>query len=935
MASGAIELKIIFSAAGAGGVASAIGSMTGRMEALTQASAKTSERMSAMGVSVIDAFAKEKQAVVAASKALEAHRAETTRMGKSLAEAKQFQAEATQALKAFNQTLASQDTKTTDAQRLKLKLLREQAKGAENDVKALTREFDKQREHSKELNAALIEQTRKVQGLREEMKKAGVNTAALGIERSRLRRMMEQEQRTLDKLTARYERLVAVQKDVAKYKGEFNDRRMNAVAAVGVGATLAVPVVKSAQFEDRIRQISITGELYNEKGAEAALAGKVREAAVRNGISHDSVASGVDRLVAQGMNANVAGNYAGILAKSAKATRADMGDLAELIYTLQTKFKLETEGEIFEAINVLAKAGKLGQYEIKAMAKAFPELGGAAASFGSKGLQGVKEMGALMQVMRAGAGSNGEAETYMRNWFSHLSANSTQEHFKGVGINFEKAKLEKVIAAKGKVSNVEASFMVFDDYLDKVVKSGQVKVYDKKGKLKSSTDMRAELRTAMEQAKKDGLQGEALNNYIQSAVRRVGLSSVLQDIQATQAYLAWLTGKEKYKDTRTELDKDSVKNTIDRDYAEQNRLTTAQWENLKVQMTELGIVVGNILSPAVGNLLGGLSGVAEYFQGLAKDHPEITSALVIATASIAAFTAALLALGVAASVVRLGLAGARGIPIVGGLFGSPKTAGAASVTATVAKDIAKPPVVPPPSAGGWFSRLSQRSKEALSGLRGAMPSVGRGWFSDLSQRGKATLSGLRGVSLPANVSGIARKAAGGASRLVVPLSIGYSLFSAGQALTSKTMSREDKGGAVGGVAGGLAGGLAGAKLGALVGTAIFPGVGTALGGVLGGIAGSFAGDAMGGLLGKSIGRALTDKPPSQLQAAVQSQKAVAPAEKKPAPIEVKLDYKPNVVIHGDPTPQSIQKFGDMLRQHQQTLEAMLKRILSEQQRRAL
>ena len=259
-----------------------------------------------------------------------------------------------------------------------------------------------------------------MQALREEMKKAGVNTAKLGEERGRLRRLMEQEQRTLDKLTARYERLVAVQKDVTKYKAEFNDRKMNAVAAVGVGATLAAPVAASAQFEDKIRQISITGELYKERGAEEALAAKVRDAAVRNGIGHDNVAAGVERLVAQGMDAKVAASYAGMLAKVAKATRADMGDLAELVYTLQTKFKLKTEGEIFEAINVLAKAGKLGQYEIKAMSKAFPELGGAAASFGSKGLEGVKEMGALMQTMRAGAGSAGEAETYMRNWFSQV-----------------------------------------------------------------------------------------------------------------------------------------------------------------------------------------------------------------------------------------------------------------------------------------------------------------------------------------------------------------------------------------------------------------------------------------------------------------------------------------------------------------------------------
>lgn len=85
MASGAIELKLIFTAGGAGGVAAAIGSMTSRMDALSKASIQTTERMNALGLSVVNEFAKQKAAVVAAAKAVETHQAETTRLGKALA----------------------------------------------------------------------------------------------------------------------------------------------------------------------------------------------------------------------------------------------------------------------------------------------------------------------------------------------------------------------------------------------------------------------------------------------------------------------------------------------------------------------------------------------------------------------------------------------------------------------------------------------------------------------------------------------------------------------------------------------------------------------------------------------------------------------------------------------------------------------------------
>jgi hypothetical protein len=728
MTTGAIELKLIFSAGGAGGVAASIGSMTSRMDALTKSAVKSTDRMNAMGLSAVDSFAKEKAAVVAASRAVTEHQAATARMGKSLSDARKFQESSTAALKDYQQELSTLDAKPTEDQSLKLKLLREQAKGAEKDVKSLTTQFDEQRRQSKELNAGLTEQTRKVQALREEMRSTGINTAKLGEERVRLRRQMETEQRTLDKLTAKYQRLVAVQKDVTKYKAEFNDRKMNAVAAVGVGATLLAPVTVSAQFEDKIRQISITGELSG--GAEVALANKVRAAAVKNGISQDSVASGTSILVAKGMNANEAGDYANMIAKTSKATRADMDDLANLIFTYKTQFKLSKD-EIEKALNIQTKGGKLGQYELKAMAKTFPSLGNQAASFGSTGLDGIKETTAMMQIQRLGAGSDSEAETNMSNWFSHMSSNTVQNSFKSVGIDYEKAKLDKVIAGKGKVSNIEASFQVFDDYLNKVVESGQVKTYDKKGKLKSSTNIKAELDRAMEQAKKDHLQGEQLTQYMNAAVNRLGLSSVLQDMQATQAYLSYRMGKEKYHEIRKELDKKDVGKTIDRDWSEQDRLTTARWERLKTSMMDLSITIGNVLSPAVGSVLGGLSSVADKFNDLATKYPEAASVLVVVIGAIAAFTASLLALGAAASLARLGLASGRSIPILGRALGTPgvfgravsavKSAGGGVLTrirtiVTGATPPAPPRPPAPPSSGGFraFSEAASR-QPATSG----------------------------------------------------------------------------------------------------------------------------------------------------------------------------------------------------------------------------
>jgi hypothetical protein len=902
--SSTLSLKILLTGVGFGTVAASFGTLSERVNKLGLASEKTQARMKALGLETVDAFREQKKVTEEANAKLEKHKAATTELGRAQAQAKTFQTESTKALEAYRAEIVRQDTKPTEAQSLKLKLLREQATGAEKDFKKLSKEFETARERGKGLQEQVLAQTYKLQKLRDELNANGISTAKLVDHRLRITRQIEKEQIALDRLTKRYERLKAVQEDVSKYRGELAERQTNMLAAVGIGASLAVPVVATAKFDDKIKQISITGELYKEAGAEAALGQAVRLAAIKHGVSHDNVATGVERLVAQGMDAKQAGGYAGMLASVAKATRADMGDLAELTYTLQTKFKLKTEGEIFEAINALAKAGKLGQYEIRQMAKAFPELGGAAASFGSTGLAGVKEMGALMQTMRAGAGSAGEAETYMRNWFSHMSANSTQDKFGSVGIDFEKSKLAKVQEGAGRVSNVEASFMVFDDYINKVVESGKVVAYKKNGKVKSSTDMKAELTAALALAKKDGLQGEALANYMQSAVRRVGLSSVLQDIQATQAYLAWMTGKETYKDNRATLDKAETKQTIANDEAQQNETNAAKWENLKTAMMELAIVVGDQLSPTVGQLLDGLTSMAQTLGEFSKEHPTLLKVVTLAAVGIAGLVAAILALGVAASVARLGLAGFRGIPLLGRLAGSPGSGGKAS---TAIKSKFVKPTVPwiKGGGGGGFATMSK----AASGM--------------------AAKSAAQAVAASGGVLAKLKPLGALAGRAAMPLSVGMALFGAGSALANDGISQAAKGSAVGSAAGGLAGGLAGAKLGALVGTAVFPGLGTVIGGLLGGLAGSTAGDWLGGKLGGKVAGA--DKPktpdlPTQAKAAVA-------AAKPPAPIEVKMEYKPQITIHGDPTPQSQQRFKEMLQSHQQTLEAMLRRLLAEQTRR--
>ena len=764
--------------------------------------------------------------------------------------------------------------------------------GLDNRVQALGSRADHARQRLEQLNRSA----------------AGITAGTTAHQR--MTAEIEHQQRAVDQLARRYERLHAVRIDRDAARQNFQEKRGDLVTAGAIGAGLAVPAVIGAKYEDSVKQIAITGELYKEAGAEAALSQSIRDAAVRRGVAHEQALAGVEKLVAQGMDAKIAGAYADTLARTHKATRADIGDLAELVFTLQTKFKLQTDEEIFAALNVLTKAGKLGQYEIKSMAKAFPELGGAAASFGSTGMAGVAEMGAMMQVMRAGAGTTGEAETYMRNWFSHMSAKSTQDHFQAVGIDFEKAKLKKVGDGKGQVSNIEASFMVMDDYIDKVIASGQVKTYDKKGKLKTSTDVRNELKAAFEQAKKDKLSGEAMENFVKSAVQRVGVSSIFQDMQVTQAYLAWQSGKEKFRDIRKDLRAPSVGQTIATDEKQQNSLSTQKWEKLKTSLADLAITVGQRLQPAVDKILDGLTSAATAISDWAKKNETLATVVITVVAGIAALSAAVIALGVAAAGARLGLATARGLPVIGRMFGGPSSGAVTAARAAAA-------TAAPAAAGA-----------------GAGTAAGAG----------------------AAVAGASRLASAGRlfARVATPLAVGAAVLDAGTALADDKLSKVQKAGAVAAAGGSLAGGLAGAKLGALVGTAIFPGVGTLIGSAIGGVGGALAGQWLGK---KAVDVATGGKPAVPVAPATATPATAAPkapaaatpaaaaaassaaakaastgAQAAPPPINVTVDYKPQLTIQGDPIPGQAEKFAALLRENAQVVADLVNRAVAEKAR---
>ena len=158
----------------------------------------------------------------------------------------------------------------------------------------------------------------------------------------------------------------------------------------------------------------IMGRLQADAGLTTKQAGKLRDeimgASKAFNLSKDSIAAGAQKLQDyQGVLPKMLGHL-GALARVAKATGAEMTDLAGITGPLLNAMGLEPKGAVI-ALAKLSEQARFGAVRMKDAARVLPKLLSAGAGYGFKGLAGAQQMGTLLQV--AGVASGGSAEEAM------------------------------------------------------------------------------------------------------------------------------------------------------------------------------------------------------------------------------------------------------------------------------------------------------------------------------------------------------------------------------------------------------------------------------------------------------------------------------------------------------------------------------------------
>lgn len=424
-----------------------------------------------------------------------------------------------------------------------------------------------------------------------------------GIER--MRRQYDQVGRSIEQLKFKQERLNSSIARGERLRDTRADLRGQAMETIGTGVALGAPVVQSMRtaidFKDQTNDIAITGGF--DAAEETRLSDVMRGAALKWNQTQTEVANGTAVLIAGGISsAKELQAYAPLMAKFATATRASMDDLGSVAIALNDNLGVGASG--FErSMNMLASAGKQGQFELADMAKWLPQLTPQFAALGITGERAVAEIGASLQIARRGAGTNDEAANNFKNFLSKLTAKDTLKSFEGAGIDLQDAMTNLV--GKG-LTPVQAMLEVITQYVGS-----------------KGPKAAGEFQKAM--AIKDDAERETALKRLNEAYKLGELFADMQVLSFVRPAMANRADLSKIQQTSSD---DADKGVGDADWKKRMESPKEQLKALTINLSELGITVGSVLLPALVDVTQAVIPVVQSFATWAGENPALVKSVI-------------------------------------------------------------------------------------------------------------------------------------------------------------------------------------------------------------------------------------------------------------------------------------------------------------------
>lgn len=203
---------------------------------------------------------------------------------------------------------------------------------------------------------------------------------------------------------------------------------------VALGATLAggAAVRGYSQLDRRISRIAIAADISREKSAE--LYDEIQRVSNLKGIRIDptEATAAVEEILTKTGDLDYAISNLPNIAAVIQATGAGGADIGS-IFTELKKLGVESQKAAMMAIDTLNIQGKEGAFRLSSLAKEGPKIFAAYAATGRQGTQAVTELGAALQIIMRGAGSEPEAVTAFEALIRDITRPETVKKLKEIG----------------------------------------------------------------------------------------------------------------------------------------------------------------------------------------------------------------------------------------------------------------------------------------------------------------------------------------------------------------------------------------------------------------------------------------------------------------------------------------------------------------------
>jgi TP901 family phage tail tape measure protein len=415
-------------------------------------------------------------------------------------------------------------------------------------------------------------------GVRKEIAGASGNISALINRERELEAAVAQVNRQVErqkKLLAIDNRVSQMQAQASAYKAAGRENMM-------AGATLLAPFVlagrEAMNFSSGMVDIQQKAELTNRETQQ--MAASILAAARAAHQLPEAMRSSVDVLAGFGMDPRQAAKLAEPIGRVGTAFKVELADGASAAYANINNLKVAL-GDIPAAFDIMAAGANAGAFELKDMARWFPQLTTQAQALGQSGTAAVADLTAALQIARRGAGTADQAATNVTNLLQKINSPETIRKFqKNFGVDLPAALQEAY----------------------------------RKGK------------TPLEAI------AEITQRAIGGNMARLGFA--FEDAQAQGAIRSLILDLDDYRKMRAQIG--NSRGTVDRAFAQREmRDASIAWASFKGQLSETAIVLGTTLLPAATGFLGMVNNVMRAVGSWAQANPRLAATLFNLVAGLA------------------------------------------------------------------------------------------------------------------------------------------------------------------------------------------------------------------------------------------------------------------------------------------------------------